>query len=139
MALKYKATCKKATFTHHESSDIHNIAFNGLNVVLCHEPAGWYAQGIQLNHSSMGDTEKEAVDNFCETLAKTVEAHLNKYGNANHLLFETPKEIKKLLSEDVIKKLKISERITFKFMSFEKELLVFKAPQSHKGELALSR
>src|ERR1039458_8668250 len=100
MALKYSAKCNKATFTHHESSDIHNIAFNGLNVVLCHEPSGWYAQGIQLNHSSMGDTEKETINNFCETLAKTVEAHMNKFGNANHFLVETPKEIRKILSDD---------------------------------------
>ena len=129
----YKAVCHKTTYTHNQSDQIHQLMFNGLGLALFESANGWYAQGIQINHSSMGSTEKEAIDNFLGTLALTLKAHMDKFGNANSFLVTAPSET---ISEANKAKLKMSAKITFKYKNFEKELYIFKAPNPPRRQLA---
>lgn len=61
------------------------LAILALKAFLVQDNGMWFVQGLDIDYSACGNTEKEAMDNFAKGLAGTLITHIEKYGNINRV------------------------------------------------------
>lgn len=70
----------------------HVVGVKALRVLLCKDGGGWFAQGLEIDYASCGDTLDEAKSNFEAGLTATIHEHLRVFGNVRSLLKVAPQE-----------------------------------------------
>jgi hypothetical protein len=78
---------------HAEGTEDHIVGIGHLRVILCKEDGFWLAQGIDIDYSASGKTQKEAKKNFEYGLESTIDQHLKIYGNIEKILIATPASV----------------------------------------------
>ena len=78
---------------HKSKDDGHLVGIGDLRVMLVHENGSWFAQGMEIDYSSQGETVEEAKDNFARGLKLTIREHLKKYGGIDRLLAPAPADV----------------------------------------------
>lgn len=71
----------------------HEVVMDCLRVVIVRDGAQhWFAQSLDIDYASGGETLDEAQKNFERGLAATIRAHIIKFGHLNKLMQDPPHE-----------------------------------------------
>ena len=82
------------TVVHAQGADNqHIVGITTLHVLISQDDTGSFAQGLEIDYASAGQTPEEARDNFETGLSLTVEEHLKLHGHLEHFLKLAPQEV----------------------------------------------
>lgn len=94
---KAKGISSKATALHGTDGKNHIVGIGNLRVIICPDGDGWFAQGLEIDYASGGDTIVEVKKNFEKGLEGTINLHLQMYGDIEKFLKAAPEEVWKEL------------------------------------------
>lgn len=69
------------------------VGIKHLSVFVTHEDGSWFAQGMEVDYFTEGTSLKDVQERFERGLEKTIDLHLQAYGNANRLFVPAPAEV----------------------------------------------
>jgi len=75
------------------------VGIGNLRVFVMPDGKFWFAQGLEIDYATQGDTPEQAKDNFAEGLASTIDLHLRTHGNITAIL--KPSDILQVIQEAV--------------------------------------
>lgn len=84
---------ESAEAIHLPNGDQHIVGIKALKVLLSNDCGMWFAQGLEIDYASAGETIEEAKVNFESGLKKTVTEHLKLHGSIDNLLKIAPQEV----------------------------------------------
>ncbi|MGH8247905.1 MAG: hypothetical protein ACREUU_15905, partial [Gammaproteobacteria bacterium] len=83
-----------ATAFHGKAEDgTHVVGIGNLRVILFQEGDLWFAQGLEIDYASQGDSLEDVKKQFEDGLGATIEEHLRVYGNIDKILNVAPSEV----------------------------------------------
>jgi hypothetical protein len=62
------------------------VGIGKLRVFIVPDGKFWFAQGLEIDYATQGDTLEEAKQNFAQGLAGTIDLHLQVHGSIDELL-----------------------------------------------------
>jgi len=81
---------------HHVAGDgAHHVAVYNLRVLISRDGDSWIAEGVDIDYAADGASPDEARARFERGLAKSVKAHLAKFGNLRKLVQPAPDDTRK--------------------------------------------
>ena len=75
---------------HMNNGDQHIVGVKSLTVLLSKDDDGWFAQGLEIDYASAGESLDEVKKNFELGLEKTIAEHLKLNGSIEKLLKVAP-------------------------------------------------
>ena len=78
---------------HAHKEDNHAVGIFALNVMVLHDDGSWFAQGLEIDYASEGNSLKDVQKKFGDGLYHTIKLHLQMYGNIKKILKVAPEEI----------------------------------------------
>lgn len=84
---------ESAEAIHVPNGDQHIVGIKALKVLLSNDCGMWFAQGLEIDYASAGNTIEEAKDKFESGLKKTIAEHLILHGSIENLLKIAPQEV----------------------------------------------
>jgi len=96
MAVKKQgAKTAPAMAFHGESKDgkLSIVGIGNLRVVIVQDDGSWFAQGLEIDYASQGETIEDAKKHFENGLTATVHEHLRIFGSIEKLLKVAPGEV----------------------------------------------
>jgi hypothetical protein len=85
--------CYKTLHVPSPDGQLHVVFVKALKVVILNDDDHWFAQGLDLDYASQGDSVDDAKKNFENGLAATIHQHLKAYGNLSKFLKPAPPEV----------------------------------------------
>jgi hypothetical protein len=76
-----------------EAGDIHGVALRHIRVIIVPDGPSWFAQGVDIDYASQGESVDAAKANFENGLRATIDQHLNIYGTIRGILEPAALEI----------------------------------------------
>lgn len=83
---KKKPAAKGTQAIHVTDGKTHVVGVKALRVMLSKDGSGWFAQGLEIDYASGGDTVQETKANFEVGLSLTISEHLKMHGNLDKFL-----------------------------------------------------
>lgn len=77
----------------------HAVGVFNLHVILTPDCNSWFAQGLEIDYASQGETIEEAKKNFEIGFKSTIHAHIQMFGSIEKLLKLAPAEVWKEMSK----------------------------------------
>jgi hypothetical protein len=75
----------------HDGKDHHAVAIESMKVIIVKDSENsWFAQSIDIDYASSGNSLEEVQKNFEIGLSATIAAHLRRFGNLDRIM-RTPK------------------------------------------------
>ncbi len=71
----------------------HIVGIGNIRVILFKEEPYWYAQGLEIDYLSQGDTMEAAKDSFEKGLTYTIHENLKLHGTVDPVLKVAPQEM----------------------------------------------
>lgn len=97
MAITIKATKSGAIALHNSSScehgESHNVILLRLKVMITQEEGYWFAQCLEIDYATDGESAEDAAKRFEDGLEKAIDLHLKEFGTLDHLLVPAPSRI----------------------------------------------
>jgi len=75
------------------------VGIGNLRVFIMPDGKFWFAQGLEIDYATQGDTPEQAKELFAEGLASTIDLHLRTHGHITALL--KPSDILQVIQEAV--------------------------------------
>jgi hypothetical protein len=75
----------------------HVVGIGHLRVIVLKREGFWFARGLDIDYAAQGTTLSEVKKNFERGLEKTIDLHLNEFGNIEKLLTPMPLDARKRL------------------------------------------
>jgi hypothetical protein len=73
-----------------EDGSMHVVGIGNLRVLITNDDGSWFAQGLEIDYGTEGDTIDEVKKNFAAGLYGTIQQHLKIYGSIKNLLQPAP-------------------------------------------------
>lgn len=98
MSTEMKTTAKgapksSAVAVHGTDGATHIVGIGPIKVIICHDGASWFAQGVDIDYAANGHSLEDVKKNFETGLAETVDLHIKLYGNLKKFLKHAPQEV----------------------------------------------
>lgn len=77
---------------HVKSDECQAVIVNSLRVLIIPDGKGWFAQGLEIDYASGGDSLEDAKKRFQVGLEATIHEHLKIFGNLDRLIKTAPEE-----------------------------------------------
>jgi hypothetical protein len=75
---------------HMQNGNQHIVGVKSLRVLLSKDDGAWFAQGLEIDYASAGETVYQVKKNFEDGLEKTIAEHLKLHGTIERLLKPAP-------------------------------------------------
>lgn len=75
-----------------DSHGSHAVGMWALHVVIVPDGKFWFAQGLEIDYATQGETLEDAKQKFESGLAATIHEHLKVYGQLRNLLRVAPQD-----------------------------------------------
>ena len=82
-----------------EGGEDHLVGIGNLRVIIVPDEDKWFAQGLEIDYASQGDSVTDVKQQFEEGLAAMIYEHLRIYGNIEKLLRVAPNDVWQILYE----------------------------------------
>jgi hypothetical protein len=97
MATKIKTTKSGAVALHDSSSceggDTHHVALLSLKVMITEEEGYWFAQCLEIDYATDGQSAEDVTKRFENGLAKAIDLHLNEFSSLDNFLKPAPSRV----------------------------------------------
>ncbi|MEO8380479.1 MAG: hypothetical protein ABI779_12510 [Acidobacteriota bacterium] len=97
MATTVKTTKTGAVALHNSSSceggDSHAVALLSLKVMITEEEGYWFAQCLEIDYATDGESVEDVTARFEDGLEKAIDVHLHEFGSLDNLLKPAPSKV----------------------------------------------
>ena len=97
MVTTIKTTGTGAIALHNSSScefgNSHAVALLSLKVMITEEEGYWFAQCLEIDYATDGESAEDVTKRFEDGLEKAIDVHLKEFGNLDNLLQPAPSRV----------------------------------------------
>jgi hypothetical protein len=83
--------------------DQHAVLLSDLHVMVEHNGATWFAQGVEIDYAASGASLEDVQDRFERGLRRTIEANLKRFNSIERLLKYAPAEVREQFHASAIR------------------------------------
>lgn len=97
MVTTMKATKSGAVALHNSSAceggDSHDVALLSLKVMITEEEGYWFAQCLEIDYATDGESADDVTKRFEDGLEKAIDLHLHEFGSLDNFLKPAPSRV----------------------------------------------
>jgi hypothetical protein len=114
------------------------VGVGDLRVIVLKRDGFWFARGLDINYAAQGLTLREAQRNFERGLEKTIDMHIQEFGNIDRLLSPPSPDVWKKLVHPTSLRFHYSQVSTHRLSDKLKDLLRSEAISFIRPEIAVA-